>query len=126
MRRLIIVIACSLLAPWVVAFLTWGGLPDPMPMHFDLAGKPDGYVDRTWLNWALLPILSNAVSAVFAAIALSLSWFARVKSKLAINGMPGGESFQRLTPDARVRVVQPMAVCVALCTVPIAAMMAAS
>lgn len=37
-------------------------LPARIPIHFDLAGKPDGWVGTSLLSWFLLPLIATAMA----------------------------------------------------------------
>lgn len=41
----------------MLAFALWAydKLPDPIPIHFDAAGEPNGWAARSWGSWLLLP-----------------------------------------------------------------------
>ena len=37
-------------------------LPERIPMHFDLSGRPDRWEDRSFLSWFALPLIATAVA----------------------------------------------------------------
>jgi uncharacterized membrane protein len=39
-------------------------LPERIPIHFDLAGNPDGWARTSLLSWFLLPLIATAVAAL--------------------------------------------------------------
>ncbi len=58
---------------WLLALVTYFRLPDRFPIHFDLAGRPDGWAERGaegFLTWLLLPIMASLTS-------LLMRWAAR-------------------------------------------------
>ncbi len=48
----------------VAAALSWPALPDRVPTHFDAAGQPDAWSDRSLALWLLMPLLAAALSAL--------------------------------------------------------------
>jgi len=66
MAKLVLVLA--MLGVWGLAAWLWPGLPERVPMHFDLAGRPDGWVEKSVLVWFGLPTLATAVGAVLGLL----------------------------------------------------------
>jgi uncharacterized membrane protein len=100
---------CALAELWLVAIWLWPGLPERIPMHFDLAGTPDREVERTLLNWFLLPGFGTALGLLFA-FALP-AWIRGLAARNSPHlNVPRKRDFAALSPEARVRAVAPMLV----------------
>jgi uncharacterized membrane protein len=99
-RWLKLLVVLALCAPWLVAALLWPELPERIPTHFNLAGQPDDWSDRSASFWLMFPVLATGFGAL---IGLVLPWWlvrlARTNS-VWLN-MPAG--FRELPEDARVR-----------------------
>ncbi|MEY3142446.1 MAG: hypothetical protein RLY21_939 [Planctomycetota bacterium] len=92
-------------AIWWRALSWWPQLPEQIPMHFNAAGEPDRWAERSAGAWFLTPIIMVALCVLFGAIA---RWIDR----LAVNApgmlnIPRKELFLRLSPAARCEVVLP-------------------
>lgn len=51
---------------WLIAFYYWGLLPQTIPTHFGLSGKPDAWNDKSVWYTFLLPALQSIMTGVFA------------------------------------------------------------
>lgn len=92
-------------AIWWRAIAWWPQLPEKIPIHFDLAGEPDRWVDRSMGAWFLTPILMVLLCALLGAIA---RWIDRMAVHTpALLNIPRKELFLRLSPAARCEVVLP-------------------
>lgn len=101
--RLLLVL--SMLAVWGLAAWLWPGLPERVPIHFDLAGNPDRWAAKSWWSWFALPALGTALGA---GLGLFVPWWmvrlARANSPWL--NVPWRERFRALPTEARVRAVQ--------------------
>jgi len=87
----------------------WPALPERVPMHFDLTGRADRWVERSWLAWFVLPGLGTAMTLGFA-LALP-RWIRRLAAEnSSYLNVPRKRDFARLAPDARLRAIAPMLV----------------
>ncbi|MCL2448205.1 MAG: DUF1648 domain-containing protein [Polyangiaceae bacterium] len=70
-----------LLVTFAVTAAMYGRLPDPMPTHFGVSGRPNGWMSRAWGAW-LLPVLNAAVAALFkfGAGLLPREWRGRLEA----------------------------------------------
>jgi hypothetical protein len=59
-------LAAGLLAASVLA---WFGLPDVIPVHFDLAGNPDRWARTSLVSWFALPVLAMGLTAFLYLVA---------------------------------------------------------
>lgn len=67
--RMIESVAVALLAlHWIMVILAFSGLPDTIPVHFDAAGKPDGFGKKAAIF--LLPILATKLYAAMTILNL--------------------------------------------------------
>ncbi len=103
----IIVCVIALAALWTIALALWGSLPETIPLHFDLAGKPDRFGPSSWGNWLLVPIVFTALTALLAGLSLGLERLARSYPEW-IN-VPQKARFLALDADTRARIVRPIA-----------------
>lgn len=108
-RALLLLPALAVAAVWVVACVHWPDLPARFPVHFDLAGRPDSWWDRSASGWFLLPGLATVIVLAFG---YGLPhWVRRLAwdDSPALN-VPHREEFGRLAPDERVRAIAPLIV----------------
>lgn len=57
---------CSLILLIVYPLMKWSQLPDKIPIHFGLSGKPDNYADKIYI--LLLPLLGSILFIGFHII----------------------------------------------------------
>lgn len=86
-----------LLALALVGFATWawGQLPDRVPSHLDVTGRPTGWGERSVWTWYLLTAIGLATAGLIYALA---SWSARRPDLL---NLPGKERLLALPPERR-------------------------
>lgn len=102
MAKLVLLLA--MLGVWGLAAWLWPGLPERIPMHFDFAGRPDGWVEKSVLVWFGLPALATAVSAVLGLLLpIWMVHLARTNSRWL--NVPRKDLFVQLPVEARVRAV---------------------
>ncbi len=73
--------AILLVAMWAFALWAYDRLPDPIPIHFDAAGDPNGWADKSYASWLLVPGCALGMTAVTYACAL-LAVLARTNPRL--------------------------------------------
>jgi len=104
---------------WICALWLWPGLPELIPVHFDAGGVPDRFGARTPFNWFLLPGIAT-VMGLLLAFGLPL-WIRRLAaSNSLLLHVPNKRDFTALSPESRVRAVEPMLVMLRLVAVEIA------
>ncbi len=69
--------ALSVLGTFAVAILGHAGQPDRVPVHFDLAGIPNRWVDKSWGNTLAVPLLALGTTALIYASAQLVGWARR-------------------------------------------------
>jgi uncharacterized membrane protein len=69
MRRYRLLNTLVLLALWAGSIWAYPRLPARIPLHFDLAGNPDGWSARSPGSWFLLPIVTTMTWAMMQLIA---------------------------------------------------------
>lgn len=67
MRRALLVCAVASAAVWAWSVSLGDALPDPMPIHWGLAGRPDGWMSRS-LALGLGPLMGLGVPALVAGL----------------------------------------------------------
>jgi uncharacterized membrane protein len=92
---------------WGLAWYWWPQVPQRVPLHFDLAGRPDRYGERGFGSWFLLPLLATLL-ALFLGVALPkwLRWLA-VRAPGLLN-LPRHDEFLRLSVPGRLRAIEPV------------------
>lgn len=95
-------------AVWAIALALWPTLPARFPTHFDGAGVPDRFSDRTALSWFALP----AIGTVIGGLLCALPWMIRplVLRHPEFVNVPRKSEFVRLEPAVRVAVLEPTGV----------------
>ena len=51
----------SVAALWTLAATAWPDLPEHIPTHFDLSGRPDAWAAPGFASWFLLPTLATGM-----------------------------------------------------------------
>jgi uncharacterized membrane protein len=92
-----------LAALFVFSIATLDRLPERIPTHFDLAGRPDGFAAKSLGTWLLLPVIAAGMALFFALIG-RLVWALRDRPEVL--NVPAKAAFLRLPPEARERVVR--------------------
>jgi uncharacterized membrane protein len=104
-----VVLAVSMLAVWLLAAFAWSDLPDRVPIHFDAAGRPDGWVARSAFWWFALPALATTFGLLLG-VALPRWMVAMARANSRWLNVPRKAEFMALPIDARERAIRaPMA-----------------
>lgn len=82
------------------SMMVYPSLPERFPTHFDAAGRPDAWAERSLLSWLALPLVS-AGTAVLLEVASRLS--ARHPQ---LWNVPHKQRFLALTPEERAPIVR--------------------
>lgn len=80
-------------------------LPARFPIHFDFAGKPDGWANKSIATWFLLPVLSLVLIVFVGGIAIWLGVL--VRTTPGIVNVPRKDLFLKLSIEGRMTVVAP-------------------
>lgn len=106
-RRILVVLAvAAFITMWGVAAAHYGSLPSRFPSHFDGAGVPDAFAEKSVGAWFALPIVFTLMAGLFAALAVFLP---RISARhAALVNVPDKETFLSLPEDARARALEPM------------------
>lgn len=92
-------------AIWWRAISWWPRLPEKIPIHFNAAGEPDRWVERSIGAWFLAPIIMVALCVFLGAIA---RWIDRLAIHApGLLNIPRKDLFMRLSPAGRGAVVLP-------------------
>ena len=59
-------------APFLIVIQSWGSLPELVPTHFGISGRPDRW-GRRWQIW-ILPVLAPVMYTVFSVTTHTLPW----------------------------------------------------
>ncbi len=84
------------------SIMVYPSLPERFPIHFDLSGQPDGWLNRSLVSWLMLP----AIAAGLAGL-LELATRAGESSPHLWN-VPDKSRFLALTPEERAPIVEQM------------------
>lgn len=92
-------------AIWWRAISWWPKLPEKIPVHFNAAGEPDRWVERSMGAWFLAPIIMVALCALLGGIA---RWIDRLAVHTpGMLNIPRKDLFLRLSPAGRCAAVLP-------------------
>ena len=86
---------------WAIALVMWDGLPERIPLHFDVHGVPDRWGAPTVANWLGMPILSSIMSLMMGGASLATGALARHVP--GIVNVPDKALWLALPAEARVR-----------------------
>lgn len=75
-------------------------------MHFDAAGRPDGWVDRSLANWFALPAVDTGLALLLTVLVLGVDAAAARRPELC--NLPSKRAFVALSPAGRRHALQPM------------------
>jgi uncharacterized membrane protein len=67
-----------LLAMVGFAVWAWPRLPDRIPVHFGIDGRPDGWADRSLASWFLLPGIAILLTALMGAFRVLMGRYPRM------------------------------------------------
>lgn len=91
----------ALIAAAIIASVAlWGMLPEQVPIHFNLSGEPDRWVERSFFSWYVLPLVALGVVVFF----LALIRLATRNPKLW--NVPNPKLWLALSPEQREPVVE--------------------
>lgn len=109
------------LATLAYVLLRWDSIPDPIPVHFDAAGNPDGYTPKTFFGATALIWIGAVVSVAVALCVPSRSLVRRTADVPHTSPVPFSEAnakrVELLTEKTATFVAQTifgMAVCLCL------------
>lgn len=110
-QRLLLQLNLVLIAAlWLFAVWAYGRLPQVMPVHFNLAGQPDGWAHKGIIEWFLLPVIITMTTTGVLALAWSLP-----RIPLRYWNMPRKRELAALAPELRVPIIRStMALCFVL------------
>ena len=103
-RAITAVAVLANLAMWWRAFAWLPSLPERYPIHFNAAGKPDGWSTNR-AAWFLLPAIATVLLAGLFALSRFIGALAR--SSPSLMNIPRKDAFLRLSPDGRAAVTAP-------------------
>ncbi len=92
---------------WWRAAAWYPRLPDRFPIHFDLAGNPDGWATKSAGAWFLLPALASLLTASLAALGL-FGIPALARRAPGLINIPAKDRFLTLDAARRVEAVGPV------------------
>ena len=102
-RRLLLIAHIPILIAWfVLAAVVYDQLPERIPTHFDIRGEPDGFLDRSFTSWFLLPVI-----ATVASLSIAFSGLLAGRNPNRWN-VPNKQAFLALTDEQRVPIIEMM------------------
>ncbi len=97
--------ALFILGNFAVPILGYAGQPDRVPVHFDLAGIPNRWTDKSWSNTLAVPFIALAMTALLYGSAQIVGWVRRHPNML---NLPDKEAFLALPPELQAPVWRQM------------------
>lgn len=93
-----------LLVAVLIAFSLWAWdrLPDLLPVHFDAAGEPTRWAERSFGSWFAIPVMALTMVALTYALARAMGRWPHLVN------LPDKRRFLALSPERRERVLVPM------------------
>jgi hypothetical protein len=100
-----IALLLALLAVWGIAIAEWPALPARVPIHFDLAGRADGWMAKSAWTWFALPLPGTVLGLGFGFL-LPHWMVALARRNSRWLDMPRKAQFTALPAAARERAVR--------------------
>lgn len=94
----------SVAALWTLAVTAWPDLPEQVPTHFDVGGRPDAWAAPGFASWFLLPTLATGM-VLLMGVGLPRWVVGMARRNSSLLNMPQKARFQALPEEARVRAV---------------------
>lgn len=82
-----------LLGLLIYALASYDALPRRLPLHFDAAGQPDRWADKSWSSWLALPLVAAGLTAL---LYLASGLVALARRKPGLLSLPQKEKFLAL------------------------------
>jgi molybdate transport system substrate-binding protein len=114
MRASLACVVVSLAVLWIGSIVMYPDLPPRVPLHFNFAGEPDRWGQRSPTMWFLIPVVATAVAALMFALG---RWSTR---RPDLMNFPGKEDLIALPPEHRgpaIRQLVAMTDWIGLCVV---------
>lgn len=90
---------------WWRAIYWYPQLPERFPIHFNFAGEPDGWADKSIAMWFMLPGISLVMLAFLGGISY---WMGNlVRNAPGIVNVPRKDLFVKMSVEGRMTVVAP-------------------
>jgi uncharacterized membrane protein len=87
-----------LLALLIYSAATWPSLPERIPEHFNVAGTPDRWADRSLVSWFAVPFIAIVLSVAIIALARV------IPRKPSMLNLPDKKRLLALPPEAQAPV----------------------
>ena len=89
---------------WAFALWAYDKLPDPIPIHFDAAGNPNGWAEKSYLSWLMLPSSALGMTVITYA---SVLFVALTRKNPRFINFPGRykTKYLALSPERREPVL---------------------
>jgi uncharacterized membrane protein len=108
--------ALALLGTFAVAILGHAGQPERVPVHFDLAGRPDRWAEKSWAMTLAVPLVALAVTALVYGSARLVGWARRHP---ALVNLPEKAAFLALPPASQEPIWRQLAAMSSWLAVPV-------
>jgi uncharacterized membrane protein len=108
--------ALSVLGTFAVAILGHAAQPARVPVHFDLAGVPDRWADKSWGNTLAVPLVAVGITALLYASAQLVGWARKHPDLLHL---PDKAAFLALPPDLQEPIWRQMKAMIYWLAVPV-------
>ncbi len=105
MKVMRVLLVLTIAGVWVLAIAAWPSLPDRIPIHFDIAGRADGWADKSAWWWFALPALATLVGALLGLL-LPRWMLAMARTNSRWLNVPRKQQFMALPLDARERAIE--------------------
>jgi uncharacterized membrane protein len=93
-RRIHLLNLALLVWIWVFSILKWPELPERIPVHFNMAGEADGWADKSWEHWFLIPLVAVGMTLLLygsAWLAARFPQHANLPSRVKLADLPPEE-----------------------------------
>ena len=78
----------------------WEKLPEKIPMHYSLSGKPDSWGNKSFLTWFLLPLITIGFNIFMYGISILIKKYPKLLN------IPNKDAFLKLSPNKKEPILK--------------------
>jgi len=99
-----VAVICLVVISFLIGIVSWSGLPDIIPTHFNFEGQPDSWGNKSFLTLFFAPVLQVFMTALFAFIYIKPQYM-NMPTTLFLTTLPEKQKLRALGLMRNVAVV---------------------